>query len=382
LRWQTLAAIQVPMNAVSVSAVRPGPCGAAKATRGRAQLRWARITICSALLLFALPAHADKTTAATSMSREALSAYDAGDYSRAGQLYEQAFKIDPKPEFLFGAARSAHLFGDLEKAEDLYRKVTVRPNVTPALVKKAQDYIADVRVARSEQKAREAQSMQGRGDKRLAAQLWQDAFALNPQRVDWLVRAGRLQEDVGDKDAAIATYRRYIQDAPATASDQAEAHARLAILAPAVTGPAPGAAPPAAKPALEETAVHPVPVVEQSAVPSQEGASLRKLGGWASLGAGGVLTVTGIVFYALAAQDDSALQSALARRDAQGHITGVSLAEARTRQDKIDTGKTTGVILGGVGVAAMGLGAWLWLGEPAKVAVLPTWNGANLTMRW
>ncbi len=307
------------------------------------------------------------------MSRAALTAYESADYARAGDLYVQAYKTDPKPEFLFGAARSAHLGGDLDRADELYKTLMTLPGVEPVLVNKARGYVADVRIARADRKAREAKAVEARGDKALAARLWLDAVALNPARVDWLIQLGRAQADAGDRQAAIATYRRYLKDAPAADADRAEAQARLAALEPAEKAPAAAAMSTAA----------PAVVVERHVdAPEAAGPGTRKIAGWSALGAGGALGFTGLVVYLLAKSDDSALQTALAQRDVAGHISGVTLSDARTRQNSIDTRETTAAVLAGVAVAAVGVGTWLWLGDSQTVVVTPTLNGASLAMRW
>ena len=65
---------------------------------------------------------ADKSRMAVTLAQQASKSFETGDFARASELYLAAWRTDPNPDFLFGAARSAHLGGITDKATELYRQ--------------------------------------------------------------------------------------------------------------------------------------------------------------------------------------------------------------------------------------------------------------------
>ena len=70
-----------------------------------------------ALLVFALPAQAiDSARTAVTLVQQAAKSYEAGDFVKAADLYQKAWRLDPSPAYLWALARSEHLAGMNEGA--------------------------------------------------------------------------------------------------------------------------------------------------------------------------------------------------------------------------------------------------------------------------
>ena len=92
-----------------------------------------------------LPAHAaDKSTMAVTLARQASKSFETGDFSRASELYLAAWRTDPNPDFLFGAARSAHLGNITDKATELYRQFLATEGADGDRKRRAQEYLNEL----------------------------------------------------------------------------------------------------------------------------------------------------------------------------------------------------------------------------------------------
>lgn len=74
------------------------------------------------------PADARKSEA-DSLSEQAIVKFQAKDYEGAVALFEQAYEIDPQPNFLFNIGRVYEEAGTLDKAVDFYAKFVKQPGV-------------------------------------------------------------------------------------------------------------------------------------------------------------------------------------------------------------------------------------------------------------
>lgn len=66
---------------------------------------------------------------ATELSDQAIAKFQAKDYQGAVDLFNQAYEIDPNPNYLFNIGRVYEEAGDLEKAVEFYAKFVKQPGV-------------------------------------------------------------------------------------------------------------------------------------------------------------------------------------------------------------------------------------------------------------
>ena len=72
---------------------------------------------------------ADKKSEADALSEQAIGKFQAKDYEGAVALFEQAYEIDPQPNFLFNVGRVYEEAGNLESAVEFYAKFVKQPGV-------------------------------------------------------------------------------------------------------------------------------------------------------------------------------------------------------------------------------------------------------------
>ena len=329
---------------------------------------------------------ADKARMAVTLAQQASKSFETGDFSRASEFYLAAWRTDPKPDFLFGAARSAHLGALNDKAVELYQQFLATEGADPERQKRAKEYLSELERAKVQSRVAEADRTL-RDDPKVAAGLYLDAFKLGPTRFDLLFKAAVAEQAAHDAPAAERLLRQYLAAAPADAPDRNQAQARLDSL---TRKAAEDAAPkPEPKP---EPKVETLPPANSGgiAMPLREpgvGANLNvtkpaELGkprwpGWALVGGGTALAIAGLAIYAATTPDISTFNKAKQETDAAGKITGLSFQEMQTLQSSINSRVGAGWALAGVGVAAAGVGTWWLLTTPPKsVTVVP---GPGLT---
>ena len=93
---------------------------------------------------------------------------------------------------------------------------------------------------------------------------------------------------------------------------------------------------------------------------------------WSIAGSGVVSGAIAVMLYLDVLGQRSELDALYGQVDAKGKITGISHEEASNKSLDIETTNTTAAILGGVGVVATGMGAYMLLGKPSSsVAIRP-----------
>ena len=91
------------------------------------------------------------------MAQQAIRAYESGDHVRAAQLYLNAWRADPKtPSYLYSAARAEQASDQPDRAEAHYREFMGKPGADAALIAKANGFLKDLRQARLNAKAGDA----------------------------------------------------------------------------------------------------------------------------------------------------------------------------------------------------------------------------------
>lgn len=340
----------------------------------------------------------DPVKAAENMARQAAAAFEQGDHQRAAQLYMQAYASDAATlDYVYGAARAEHVANKLDQAE-LHYEEYIKKGGKGTRLANANKYLLEVRSAKAEIKASDAERAVRMDNPLLAAQLFHSAFDMAPQRWDFLYRESMVREQAGQKPEAKALLARYLRDAPADAHDREEAKARFAVLdgKPAVKPaevPKPAevakpqlVSPVVVQPPVARAVAEPLPaagIVSPRAEPPQDQGSARALA-WTTTAVGAAVALTGLGLAVWAQLDQSSLQKQLTPNGA-GLIDGISYSEAQARVSANDNRRLAGEMLGGVGVLATATGAWLlWRAYPgdAHVTVAPTPSSLQLLVRF
>jgi hypothetical protein len=123
----------------------------------------------AATLFVALPATAEEATPSTAetaptaldLSEQARARYEAGEFSRALALFDQAYARDPDPNLLFNIARCHEKLGDTAAALDKYEAFLASANADPDGLTKARAS-RDELVKSQERRTRNAEKRPGR----------------------------------------------------------------------------------------------------------------------------------------------------------------------------------------------------------------------------
>jgi tetratricopeptide (TPR) repeat protein len=99
------------------------------------------------LCLVACVAHArvDKRNPVEKLANDAAEAYRVGDYRRAVDLLERAYKIEKVSALLYNLAKAYEKLGEPEKAADLYQRYAGSEDADPKLKQKAEARVAALR---------------------------------------------------------------------------------------------------------------------------------------------------------------------------------------------------------------------------------------------
>ena len=289
--------------------------------------------------------------AAVQLASQARQSYETKQFSKAVDLYQQAWQADPSETgLLYNAARAAHLGGLLERSSDLYGQFLELAGRDAAVAAKAKGYLAEVRNERVQAEVTAADAALAANQPAEASRRFAAALALAPDRADLQLRTAEADAAAGDAEAARIRLRTWLTAAPAASPDHSRALALQARLDP------------------------PAPVTRR------EGGA-RAIAGWTALGLG-LGAGAGAVFELLRARSDqAALDGQIADRK-DGLVRGIGYDDAVSASERIASYRTWAAILGGVGVAAAGVGTWLLLAGPEAPAVVVTPWPAGASVAW
>ncbi len=333
------------------------------------------VAVCG--LIQPIPASAiDGQKAAVSMGAQAAKAYQNGDFARATEIYLNAWRTDPKtPGWLFGAARAAEAAGDREHAESHYKAFLEQPTADADRVAKAKQALTFLADARWREREQEADKQVKAGAAQTAAGTYLDLYRTRSDRHDVLFKAATASQEAGDLDAANAALQQYLERAGAGAPSATEAAARLKVVKAAL---ARKQSPQAAGETAENT--EGVPAAQAVQAPILVQADHPQSAGWTVMGIMGVGAAIGLgglgVYLATLGDIDSYKQAM--RHGADGKVFALSYAEADSRVSSIRTRETVAWALGGVGLATVGVGAWLALGSHHSVTLAPPPSGTGI----
>ncbi len=339
----------------------------------------------------------DSARTAVTLVQQAAKAYESGDFVKAADLYQKAWRLDPSPAYLWALARSEHLAGENESAIEHYRAFVAQPGAESARVGKAQVYLAEVEQEVNRTRLREADAAARAGNPTLASELYLQAYKTAPGRYDWLFKAAVAAQMAEAWEPALQHFDTYLTLAPPNAEERGQAQARDAWLRqklglkPMQVAEKPVAAPDvqrqdgAVKPTEGPKVIAPSVPVDLTGVtrPWEPRASTApSWPGWTAMGGGAAFVIGGVVVLALAQADAAALAKDQSHEAGQ-LITTISREEAANRASAINTRAAFGWTATGLGLAASGFGVWWLTRHPEQAAVvLPTANGAQLAVRF
>ncbi len=200
-----------------------------------------------------------------------------------------------------------------------------------------------------------------------AAELFERAFALNPEKLVRLRNAGRAYEEAGRLDYAKLLFERYLQQAP-DGADKDEVKQRVATIEETL----------AARKHAEIDAARKAAMADANSL--GEGATATVRAGsmgeasatdWATFGGGVAMVAGGAVWAVMAVQADQRKNDGISK-DHYNYPGG----ESKKEQDRatILRNQMGAYTMLGVGVLATGVGVWwtfLAPARPAALAVLP-----------
>ncbi len=332
------------------------------------QWLWRWTTLGAVLLaLVAVPAAAfDKQRAAAKMAEQGQIAYESGDYERAVEMYANAFRTDPEPDYLYAQARAEQLAGKFEAATTHLQEFVANPRATPERIAKAQELLENAAAARLDKQVAEGETAARGGDLKLAAQIWLDVVQKAPKRVELHYRAGVALQQAGDLTGALAAFDAYLKDAPPDAADRSQAKLRRDGIAeklhPSVVVRPPEPVKPVAPVAK--------PIVIDKPLPPPERPT--PVLGYSLAATGLALVAGGVVVYVLTMPDIDKYNGELAKTNAAGQVVGVDQQTATSQHTAIQNREIAAIALAGAGVALAGVGTWLIVRTPeSRVAWVP-----------
>lgn len=303
--------------------------------------------------------------------------FDAAHFERAGQLFLEIWRQDKTlPPALYNAARAWHLAGKLDKAEELYREYLALPGIEAAPRAKIEEQLADLRLRRAEAYADDAGQAEKAANFALAVRLWGEALQIQPKPA-WLLRRARAEHLAGNAEAAIKGYDRYLELATEAAPDRADALRWRAELQP--SAPAATTRPATGGPALPSGAA--VGTVAGGSSDHEVASAPDRTLAWAVLGGGAAVGLGGVGLYLATLSDQAAYEASLAAKTG-GKYSGTAYEDAKASADAINGRVRLAWAVGGVGAVTAGVGAWLLLKRPGKVAVAPVPGGAVVAWGW
>lgn len=286
---------------------------------------------------------ADKAKATAAMASKAAEAIEKGDYARAAELYGFLWAQDHNSSHLWSLARAEHLGGAYDAAMAHYRQLLELSDVDAARKAKVREYIVEIDRTRAKAKAMSAEKAVRDGDARLAAQLFMEAWKLDPARLEWLFQVAVAEQGAGDLAAAETHLQEFLAKAAPNAPERSEAEGRLKSL---------------------KTRRTPAPAPEASAIESSATApSERGVMPWVVGGVGAAALAGGVALFLSTSGDYDKFQ-ADTKPDADGIIRKTSTAEAQTAASSINQTRAIAAGLGAVGAVGIGVATWLLVRTP------------------
>lgn len=218
-----------------------------------------------------------------------------------------------------------------------------------------------------------ARSKSDSGDYAMCADLYHQAYALDPGFIGYLYSAARCEQKAELLDRAEKHYRVFLQRSPEDTSLAKRAKKHLIALMELRKQTPMQSSPPLSK-------------NSSLAAPSPEpgGVNSTSFRGWSLLSGGVLASVGGGYLLKLGGDKKNQLKDQLSNRS-QGYIVGITLANAQEDERAYRLNYVAGGLLIGAGVAAVVSGVWWLKGAPYELSVAPSRGGGGMvqgTFSW
>ena len=303
----------------------------------------------------------DRANLAAKYAKEGDTRSERAQFKEAAAAYLKAWKMDPKPQYLWQLARTETLLEQKDVAVEHYRAYIATPGADPRLIAQAREFIDLIEPSSLRARMRTADTAAQSGNHQEASRLYMEAYNLARQRWDALLFKTAVEEQENLQfQQAILHFEDYLAHVAESAPERPEAMARLETLRKQVRGEAV------------------VPLEKAMADASFERS--RDLG-TTLVYAGGAFLLVGAGSYWWTWHTQSQLEAQL-RPGSNRKIHDISLAEARTQVKDVNTHVVVAAAIGGLGLAAAGLGTYLLLRPAPQVAIAPGPGTAGLALSW
>jgi len=238
----------------------------------------------------------------------------------------------------------------------------------------------------------------------IAAELYRRAYRIDPTKPEYLFGVGRAEQRAGRYKEAILAFETLLTILPVgdgfrakvegavaeTRAQKAEAEQKAQPVAQPEPEPEPEPGPkpePEPEPELEPgPKPKPEPVAEPAkpavapglGTPGVVGtlpAAEPNLLGWGLVAGGGALAFTGLGLGISVLSNGSDWTALMEKKNEEGQITGTDWQTATKMAGELNQRSGLAIGLGVAGVAVAGVGVWLLVKTPGKVAVMPTGRG-------
>ncbi len=306
-------------------------------SRSRSTVERGAAVVCCAGLLLALGAPLapgvaraddDSRKVALDLLAAAKFYYKKGDFKSAAARFLEAYRIDPRPEYLFNAARSEQRGMQLDKARKHFEELLKLAGLGAQVKSRATMHLQEIKAIQA---------------------------AIAAARNKGAVQTARKLEDQARE-----------QSGKTGGKDELQGMAGVEEKGPdkPVVKPAPVKAGPVEPAAVAR------PGPEAASKPVRPPAAGTPWLGYGVSGLGVIGLGAGAFMLLQSSADQDALDAKTNKRDDKDGIVGIDLETYETEQTRINDSRRVGAIVAGVGLAAAGAGVYLLLrdDEPDKTA--------------
>ncbi len=215
-----------------------------------------------------------------------------------------------------------------------------------------------------------------------AAQLYRQAWLNHHSQHVYLYNAARAAQRAGKFDDAERDYTLFLRNAPRTSPERPKAAKHVQEVRAELARRRPKAKPtprPPPRRHVRTKRFNRTPKRKPDPAPNgSPGAGKRALG-WVLAVAGGAATIGGGVLLLQVNSRQTELDQKKSKRDENGKIVLIGFEEARAEQNAINSSLYRAYGVTGVGLAALGVGAYLVASTPSSsVSLAPAFGGRGL----
>ena len=310
-------------------------------------LAWAVVVVAQPM-----PARAaDNAERARVLAASGQAASDAVKYLKAIELFGQAWRLDPQPDYLWRMALAETRADDKEHAMEHFRAFINLAGAERRNIDVAREYVSLLELDFERKRLAKAAAVAAAGDARTAAKLNLTVYQDVRNRWDVLLFHVAMAEFATEQwGPALAHFQEYLSRAPSTAPERGQAVDKVEALRRQARGES-------------------VTPTGLAAAAKDAARAARDDAGWTLVRTGVAVTLLGAGSYIWTRDQQAGLGLQL-RPDADGQIRGIARSDARASAALLNGHVAVSATLGAVGLVATGLGVQL-LWTVAQSPALP-----------